>query len=370
MQMGGGSKDTWVLSEADEHGIEHRATQIKVDQPRTAGELPSRVAENLFWLGRYAERVEADVRLVRALLPGLSGEEDYGRTASLESATHLLIELNYLPEELRSASLQERRWKVENLLASVVYDPSGVSGIGWNLKNLRRVTWQVKERLSQDAWRVLQRLEEVFSAPPPSNPEARLMTVTDVVDRAVVILSAFAGLLAESTTRAFGWRFLELGKRLERAHQLCILLRTALTHAPFEIEPLLVALLQIADSSITYRTRYFSALHPEYVLELLVADGTNPRSLGFQLAALVDHLDQLPKRGPGENSDPPNVLARAALDRVRNVSGEDLAARDAEGNLAALEELLAKLVSTLYDLSDAIGARHFSHLATGRLASS
>jgi uncharacterized alpha-E superfamily protein len=84
----------------------------------------------------------------------------------------------------------------------------------------------------------------------------------------------------------------------------------------------------------------------------------------------VDHLDQLPKRGPGENSDPPNVLARAALDRVRNVSGEDLAARDAEGNLAALEELLAKLVSTLYDLSDAIGARHFSHLATGRLASS
>ncbi len=369
MQMGGGSKDTWVLADEEEHGIAHRAGQIKTEQPRSAGALPSRVAENLFWLGRYAERVEADVRLVRALLPGLSGEEDYGQTVSLEAATHLLIELNYLPEELRMASIQQRRWQVGNTLSTMVYDPARVSSAGWNLKHLRRVSWQLKERLSQDTWGVLQQLEEVFSGTAPRNPEARLMAVMNVVDRAVVILSAFAGLLAESTTRGFGWRFLDLGKRLERAMQLCVVMRAGLTRAPFDVEPLLATLLQIADSSITYRTRYLSAARTEYVLELLIADAANPRSLGFQLAALVEHLAHLPD-AHGEGTAPQKLLAEAAYEAMRRSSAEDLAARDADGNLPVLEELLTDLMGKLHDVSDAISARHFSHLVTARLTPS
>jgi uncharacterized alpha-E superfamily protein len=195
------------------------------------------------------------------------------------------------------------------------------------------------------------------------------MAMMNVLDRAVMTLSAFAGLLAESTTRGIGWRFLELGKRLERALQISALLRAGLTRAPFEVEPLLGTLLQIADSSITYRTRYFTTLRTEHVLELLVASGSNPRALGFQLAALVEHLAHLPHDSSAEGTAPQR-LAEAALAGVRATSGEDLAVRDAEGNLEALEHFLAGLMGNLHDLSDAISARHFSHLTTARLSQS
>ena len=101
MQLGGGSKDTWVLGGFEEVSEVPLPPQVSIDAYRSNGNLPSRVADNLFWLGRYAERVESGVRLVRALLPALSGEEDFGRAASLETAVHLLTGLHYLlPEDL------------------------------------------------------------------------------------------------------------------------------------------------------------------------------------------------------------------------------------------------------------------------------
>jgi len=367
MQMGGGSKDTWVLSGDGEFGVAHRAGIITPGAPRSAAALPSRLADNLFWLGRYTERVESGSRLVRALLPALSGEEDYGSTVSLEGATHLLTELSYLPEELRSASLQQRRRQLESLLSSLVFDPARTSSIGWNLKHLRRVAWQLKERLSQDSWHVLQQLEDVFSQPAPSNPEARMITAATALDRAVVILSAFAGLLAESTTRGMGWRFLELGKRLERALQLSELLRAGLSRAPFDDEPLLGTLLQVTDSSITYRTRYFTTFQTEYVLDLLVGDAANPRSLSFQIAAVLEHLSHLPRDPKTTGPAAHQRLAEAALAAIRSNTSEDLAARDFEGNLASLDTFLASFTGNLHDISDAIAARHFSHLHTARL---
>jgi uncharacterized alpha-E superfamily protein len=110
-------------------------------------------------------------------------------------------------------------------------------------------------------------------------------------------------------------------------------------------------------------------LRTENVLELLVTSASNPRSLGFQLAALVEHLAQIPQDSSTEGSVPQR-LAEAALAAVRATSGEDLAVRDAEGNLAALEHFLAGLVGNLHDLSDAVSARHFSHLTAARLSQS
>ena len=125
--------------------------------------LPSRVADNLFWLGRYAERVEDRIRLVRALLPALSGEEDFGRTATLEPVVQLLTGLEYLPPEVSRASLGEQLWRVQRLLANMVRDESRPIGLGWNLKQMRRVALHLKERLSADTWRVLQQIDSDFS---------------------------------------------------------------------------------------------------------------------------------------------------------------------------------------------------------------
>ncbi len=373
MQLGGGSKDTWVLGAGSEgpaaRPVPHNIP-APLDAPRSSGELPSRVADNLFWLGRYAERVEAGVRLVRALLPGLSGEEDFGRTASLDTIVHVVSGLGFLPQELTHSSLAQQRWQVENLLTGMVFDPSRSSTIGWSLKHIRRVTWPLKERLSQDTWRVLQQLETDFSTTAPASAEQRLVVAMNLLDHAIVTLSAFAGLLMESTTRGYGWRFLDIGRRMERALQLADWLRVGVAQAPFENEPYLELLLQIADSSITYRTRYLTTLRTEHVLELLLADEANPRSVAFQVVTLLDHVENLPWRRSGETRPIEYEMASRIPDVIRRAAMEDLATRDAQGNMGPLEELVGQLKADLYDLSDALTARYLSHLTPSRLTTS
>lgn len=368
MQMGGGSKDTWVLG-GEAESQRHPSTLV----PSKPTELPSRVADNLFWLGRYSERVESGVRLVRALLPSLSGEEDFGRTATLETAVHLFGNLGYLPEEFPAMSMAHQRWHIESLLSKMVYDPARSSGIGWNLNNVRRVSWPLKERLSNDTWRVLQQLESELSANVPISREYRLVAQMNLLDRVIVTLAAFSGLLMENATRGYGWRFLQIGKRLERALQTTDLLQATFSDAPFDVNPLLQTLLQAMDSSITYRARYFTDLQPEFALELLMNDPTNPRSLRFQLEALLEHLGQLPGYEPGieqlEGAPLPLMLAQSALRRVDEALIDDLVARDAEGSIEGMGELARQLKGTLYDISDALSARHFSHLTTTRLGS-
>ncbi len=241
MQQGGGSKDTWVLA-APEAAAETQpsyAVQERADPPRSIGELPSRVADNLFWLGRYAERLEASVRLIRAMLPALSGEEDFGRSASLSTIGSILIGLNLLPPEFAKSGIGQQRFQLQQTLSRMIYDPTRSSGVGWNLKQIRRVSWPIKERLSQDTWRVLQQLETDFSTSPPANPEVRLVAAMNLLDHSIVTLSAFAGLLMANTTRGNGWYFMDIGRRLARGLMLLDLLRAAIVEAPFQIEPYL-----------------------------------------------------------------------------------------------------------------------------------
>ncbi len=370
MQMGGGSKDTWVLCDPQES--EHAGSSPILSNPEAAPagvtDLPSRVADNLFWLGRYAERVEAGVRLVRALLPCLSGEEDFGSTASLETTVQLLGSLGYLPEEFPNMSLGQQRWQIQTLLSSMVNDPARSSGIGWNLNNVRRVAWPLKERLSQDTWRVLQQLESEFSVPTPVYQERRLAAQMNLLDRAIVTMSAFSGLLMENTTRGAGWHFLQLGRRLERALQTTELLLATFGDAPFNLDPAMQTLLHIADSSITYRSRYFTNLRPENVLDLLWKDKANPRSLRFQLDAIVYHLDHLPGYTGAAETPLPQALAGKALNSVLSVVLADLVERDKDGNMPLLEDTARQLKGTLYDISDALSGHYFSHLTSTRLA--
>jgi uncharacterized circularly permuted ATP-grasp superfamily protein/uncharacterized alpha-E superfamily protein len=366
MQLGGGSKDTWVLSAVDDH-TPVRRTIVPPKGPRIAArELPSRVADNLFWLGRYTERVESRVRFARALLPTLSGEEDFGRVASLETATRLLAGLGYLPPETVFASLGEQHWQVQRTLTEMIYDPSQMSSLRWNLREMRRAAWHLKERLSLDTWRVLQQLDAQFSRVPPASVDHRYLAGMDLLDGVIVTLSAFSGLLTENTTRGFGWVFLEIGRRMERALQMAELLSSGLASAPSDFEPHLQVLLQIADSSITYRTRYPTVVQAESVLEVLMTDETNPRAVAFQLATLlqqVDRLQEIASGGQGRERE----LAVKALTAVRSAKVGELAQRNEEGRFAALDELIGDLRWTLYEISDVLTASYLSHLTASRL---
>jgi uncharacterized circularly permuted ATP-grasp superfamily protein/uncharacterized alpha-E superfamily protein len=374
MHLGGGSKDTWVLAGSAEPDPAQHQSSIQISlQPsvhQDPKDLPSRVADNLFWLGRYAERVEARVRFVRALWPALSSEEDFGRAVSLETAIRLLAGLEYLSLATLGSSLGEQRRSVQRVLTEIVYDPSQMSSLRWNLKELRRVARHLRERLSPDAWRVLQQLESQFSTLAPANPEQRYIGGLDLLDSVVLTLSAFSGLLMENTTRGAGWRFLEIGRRMERALQTAELLRSSLSAAALETAPCLQVLLQIADSSMTYRSRYASVLHADLVLKLLIADESNPRSISFQLGALVHQIMRLQQTEDGTVNSSEYTLALKALTAVRSSDMAALSQRGAEGNFGALEQIAVELKMLLWDLSDAMTSRYFSNLTACRLTAS
>jgi len=370
MHRGGGSKDTWVLGDSKDAVSARRQSSLHVPIAQSNEDLPSRVADNLFWLGRYAERVEARVRFVRTLWPALSSEEDFGRAVSLETAIRMLAGFAYLSRGTASSSLGEQRWSVQRILTDVVYDPTHTSSLRWNLKELRRVAWHLKERLSADTWRVLQQLESQFSGFAPANADQRYAGGLDLLDNVVVTLSAFSGLLMENTTRGHGWRFLEIGRRMERALQAAELLQGSLLNAASDLEPCLQVLLQIADSSITYRRRYPTVVRADLVLGLLIVDESNPRSVGFQLASLLHQINRLQEREPDTENSNERQVAVKALSSVRSAPMELISRRNADGDFAALEELVTDLKTTLWELSDSLTARYFSNLTACRFTTS
>ena len=373
LHKGGGTKDTWVPGgEGEPLPLARPPGGVIAAHPSWAN-LPCRVADNLFWLGRYAERLEDRVRLVRALLPALSGEEDFGRTANLESVVRLLNGLDYLPPEIANASLGEQLWRVQRLLANLVRDESGPTGLRWSLKQMRRVALNLKERLSADTWRVLQQIERDFARSIPSVPQPSYVSDISLIDRAldrvIVTLSAFVGLVMENTTRGPGWHFLEIGRRLERARHMAELLQAGVAEAPEAIEPYLRILLYIADSSITYRTRYLTTLRTDLVLDLLLVDESNPRSIGFQFASLLDHLERLPEHDH-ISSRTEKALVSKAIHTVRVTPMTELARRDQDGRLVALTALLEQLKADMYDLSDALAAHYLTPVVSPHFVSS
>lgn len=369
MQLGGGSKDTWVLgAQEDATAPSPRPARLPGAASRAMSDLPSRVADNLFWMGRYAERLESIVRLVRILLPSLSGEADFGHAASIETGIHLMSGLRYLPKEVLRNSIAEQRRQMGRLLKELAFDPSQSSGVGWNLKQLRRVAWQIKEKLSADTWRVLQQLETAFNRSLIS--DQRFVAEMLVLDQAVVTLSAFSGLLMENTTRGHGWRFLDIGRRLERGIQTTDLLIHGLADAPGEPEPYLEMLLRIADSSITYRSRYLTAPRADLALDLLLADEANPRSVGFQIVTLSEHVEKLPQPESQDHHSVEQRLALKLLSTVRLAHIESLANADAHGRRDELDRLLGGIKSDFRGLSEALTARYLSHVTPTRLMAS
>jgi uncharacterized alpha-E superfamily protein len=181
-----------------------------------------------------------------------------------------------------------------------------------------------------------------------------------VLNRMLMRLAAWSGLAMESMTRTLGWRFADMGRRIERASHAVVLLSTCLVSVKPDEATILEALLETAESSITYRRRYRGELHAEAVLDLLLCDETNPRSIAFQLAALNDHVAQLPAVGEGARLREEQRIALALLTRLRLADVADLARIDA-GKRLRLEEHLARCADDLPALSDALTRQFLSH---------
>jgi uncharacterized circularly permuted ATP-grasp superfamily protein/uncharacterized alpha-E superfamily protein len=359
MQRGGGSKDTWVLADSTVSEFSLLpAGGFRVALTRSGGDLPSRAADNLFWLGRYAERAEGLTRLLRGIMVRLT------ERSGLAGSPELPFLFNAL------AAQADPKWPRKTDTADpfarvfpVVFAPEDPNSLTSVVRSVRHVASVVRDLISLDMWRVVSALGDETDVPAAGEAPTPA-AVLDLLNRTVVTLAAFGGLAAESMTRGEGWRFLDMGRKLERALHTLALLRATLVHPTAPEGPVLDAVLEVVDSGMTYRRRYLSSLRAEAVLDLVVEDETNPRSLATQLVALADDVDHLPRPASAGRA-PEQRFALAALGSVRLAEPERLAAIE-DGTRPALRDLLAHVAGWLPILSDAITQQYLSHLQTSR----
>ncbi len=237
----------------------------------------------------------------------------------------------------------------------------GATGsLAMSVTRIRRVASLLRDRVSADAWRVLKQLDQEFTDTPPPEP-LRVSWAQDLLDRAVLSLAAFSGLATENMTRGHGWRFLDIGRRLERAVQIVQLIRHGLAFDPEIGDAELEAALEIGDSMLTYRSRYLSSLQADLVLDLLLLDEGNPRSAAYQLAKLREHVDQLPESHPPSGHPKEARLALSMLTSLQLADAGELVTPGENNRLNGLEELTARLTEDLGLLSEALTRVYFTH---------
>jgi uncharacterized alpha-E superfamily protein len=359
MQRGGRSKDAWVLGDGPIDTFSMlRPRNQPVQLQHAHAHLPSRAADHLFWLGRYAERSEFIARLLRCLMSRVR------RAGPTELVC--LFRLHSCFESPHSTLPKDRPAKASDLedeLVSLMSSVERTDSLAFNLAELQRVGGNVRERLSADMSRLIVALAE------SARPERYMAFVeySAVLSGCLELLSAFSGMERENITRGSGWLFLSLGRRLERAMYSVRQLRELTFGLDEKSWPLLEYVLEVADSSMTYRSRYFTTLQPIPVLDVLMADENNPRSLNFQMAHLADLHSKLPRHSPADQQAIAQAVALLrGLDLKRlefPLPGCEQPAEDCDGQ-AQIDHALSSVQNLLPSWAANISLTYFDHVHT------
>lgn len=346
------SKDVWVLSD---EGAEIQGPVAQPQLPlairRATGDLPSRVADNLFWLGRHVERVEGAARLMRAALNRLERGPLLPREVAELDALFAALRRAGLagPEDLPAGgsgrALQAALWR----------DLQGGGVLARGLDEIARLVEAVRDRLTGD-------MHALFTLPLRAvriQAEARqrgLQGLEEVLGGVLRYSAGVAGVAAENMVRAGGYAFLDLGRRVERAQSIAAQVGIALSQPSRRIEGGLRLALELCDSVITYRSRYLGTLQPAPALDLVLADPGNPRGLLFQLRGIHRHLLEIGEEGALL------PVAEALIGTVEAMPPTVLAAPDQSAAAAALAPRLLAIEGEIAALSDAITRRYFALL--------
>ena len=363
MQQGGASKDTWVLSDGPVPGESLlQSPGHAIHLHRVGNNLPSRQADNFFWLGRYAERADASTRMLRSALLRFNPESTGGAMPVLEPLLNTLEMQGQLPTEARRVEVRSNPEALEAELLAAIFDPARTGSLHRYAEQLQRLAMLVRDRTSNDLWRVIGRLHDLLDHPTTS----LVMLAGDatrILNQVLIDLAAFRGLAMENMTRAQGWRFLDMGCRLERAIYLSKFLDCALHSREADNPSLLEAVLEVADSTLTYRSRYSLLPHISAVYDLVMLDETNPRSLLFQLQQLARHFEELPLERQRALPSPAQRILLECVTRLRLVDPLSLAPLERGWHTGAVARVLQQLARELPQLSDAIAVSYFAHSA-------
>ena len=315
---------------------------------RNPGTLPSRAADNLYWLGRYIERGEATLRLVRATLGGSIVADGGAALFPLtldRLATMLVSSGAAVPEqeddEEDEDETEHSYGETHDLreLALLAIDGDGHASVASLMRHARMIASGTRDRLSADVWRLV---DAPLPRPMSEDAEATLARAVDLQER----FAALAGLAAENMGRTAGWRFHDMGRRMERALWGCRLVR--LFGGKDASADDLSTLLDLCDSQISYRARYLVGLALEPVRDLVALDPFNPRSIAYQVERISTHLKVLPALKDDGMAEPHVSLFYRIEAALRTASADTLD-----------PQMMLGLENMLSELSNAISARFF-----------
>lgn len=356
--LGERSKDCWVLADGPVEPVTLlSAPDEEVELRRGGVDLPSRAAEHFFWLGRQAVRAETLARLIRSVARRVASEEASERIPEFPHLLRMAAELGQIEPGYVVAEYKQRMPALENALPRAVFDERSVGSLRAIVTQMATLAAPVRDLMSLDTWRIIRTMDEDFRA----RPNDGFIHMLDQLDALQVGLAAFAGQVAEGMTRTHAWRFLDLGCRIERGIQVGKLLRAMLTSGGADQSSALEALLEIADSVMTYRSRYNSRFQLGATLDLLVTDETNPRSAVYQVIQCSAHVQQLPQEAIDPDRGLETQSALSLLTILREACPQELARKYLAGSHEPLEALLQCLATSLPMLSDAVSHRYFFH---------
>ncbi len=370
MQHGGMSKDTWVLSDAPVPELSLlSAAGPNLELRRVGNNLPSRLADNFFWLGRYAERADSTARLLRSALRRFTPESDGGTLPhlaplleTLEQQGQLTARQNQRQSQNQSMPRQNPEALEAGLLAAI-FDPQRDGSLRQLITHLQRIAMFVRDRTSNDLWRAANQLGDLLA----NAPQEKILLAADalgILNQALLGLAAFHGLARENMTRAQGWRFIDIGMRIERALSLSTFLDCSLRSPEADNPSLLETVLEVADSTLTYRSRYNLLPNIAAVYDLVLLDDTNPRSLFFQINQLAQHFERLPREM--ESVTPQQKILRECSSRLRTLDTRELALRPKNWPAGETGLVIAETLRDLPRLSDALAVSYFAHSEISR----
>ncbi|MEO5891175.1 MAG: circularly permuted type 2 ATP-grasp protein [Ferruginibacter sp.] len=367
-QSGGNSKDTWIISPEPDHSLNIPKRYTESAPVSTNGILPSHTAENLFWVGRYTERLLGNARFHRTVIQFVAGgnrlmqENDIlTEQALLKALTHYTFTYpGFIVEEAGDEEKLKDPWPE---LTDILCNEKREGSLRYDFLLFIRAVHAARDHWSVDTWRVLRGMEEewltIKDVPRPGH-----LKMQHLLDSLVTTVVAFIGMNRESISRQQGWIMMDMGRKIEQCLLLTSMLRATLVNKyDDQVDYNLQESVLISNEGlVNFRYKYRSLLQLPLVLDLMIFDTNNPRALVYQLDRLKKNLANLPRTSGDQSVQAHDLLVAEAYNLLNNSNQGKLSMLDQEfGQYKNLDEFLSDMYDLLSGIQNAISKTYFKH---------